>query len=233
MCAPDRTRRTRRTLPRALAGLLLLWAVGQARPAAGAPPPEATRLFNECVTVFEAGQLEAARACFERVQAVYPSSVVLSNLGRVEERLGHLPEAYEAYRRAVDDESRNFTEAEKRDVRRRVGRLAGRVGILRLRIPVSVATVTIDGRARGGTAAGLFAVAPGTHEILVEAPLVRPWRQRVTVTAGQMLELAVRLGDAGPGLPMAEVAWPQSAPTAAPRCARAAQNSCATSSAWT
>lgn len=193
---------------------LVLWALAAGASAGGKPPPEAARLFDECLAVVEARKLEAARTCFERVYALYPSPVVLSNLGRIEERLGHWVEAYESYRHAGEDATGALTRDERRDLGLRVGRLAGRVGLVRVQA-VEGATVVIDGRRRAGRPGVAFAVLPGRHEIAVEAPGRTPWRGAVVVRARETVAVTAAL-DQDPAGPRADDRPPPGPPVAVP-----------------
>jgi TonB family protein len=77
----------------------------------------------------------------------------------------------------------------------------------------SGATVTIDGRDAGLTPLDGVRLLPGSHEVRVESPGRRPWRQRVEAKAGEDVSVEARL------TPLAEVkqaAIPTPEPTPPP-----------------
>jgi hypothetical protein len=171
-----------------IAGALLLATSGRA-----APPPEAVKLFSKCVADFQAGRLAPARVCFLKVWAIYKSSVVLFNLGRTEEGLGNLVEAWEAYQGCAADASGTLKDDERADVLVRLEALKRRVALLTLPQLPAGATCSVDGKARDLVIAGGIAVLPGEHEVRVEAAGLPPWSDRVTVAAGETRALAVAL----------------------------------------
>jgi hypothetical protein len=176
-----------------LRSLLLCAVTFAAAGVRAAPPPEAVKLFTQCVADFEAGRVEAARACFLKVYAIYKSPVVLFNLGRTEESLGNLVEAYEAYQSALADTTGTLSAEERTDVQQRTTALAGRIALLKLPALPPGATVQVDGQLRPHSAADGIPVLPGDHEVRVEAPGMRPWVEKVTALAGGSHELGVNL----------------------------------------
>jgi hypothetical protein len=199
------------SVPRcALLALLVALVAG---PASAAPPPEAARLFKECVAIFEARQMEAARVCFQRVYALYPSAKVLYNLGRTEETLGHLAEAYETYQRCAEDTTNPPTPAHL-EARKKVEELAGRLGFIRVGQDDAGAVVSIDGEARWRPAPGCYALTPGIHEIRIEARGRPPWRSQVSVAAGETRDVSV--GPAGKKKEPAAGITPQAGPSSQP-----------------
>jgi hypothetical protein len=194
-----------------LAALLLMTA-----PASAKPPPEAARLFGACVARFEEGKLEQARACFQKVLAIYPSPVVLYNLGRIEEGLGHLVEAYETYQRCLSETSGPLTADDRQDVRASLEALNKRLAFLRVRTNALGATVHIDGEPRGAPAEKALPVLPGAHDVRVEAPGHRPWREQVTAALGTVHEVVAVLVKLTP----APASSPASAPAPSPQAAQ-------------
>jgi hypothetical protein len=170
-----------------LAALLLSTGVS------AAPPPEAVKLFKKCVKESDAGRHATARTCFLKVYAIYKSPVVLFNLGRTEEALGNIVEAYEVYRTCAADTTGTLSPEERTDVAQRTDALVRRLGLVAIpALPVG-SVVLVDGRQRNPAIVGGIAVLPGEHEVRVEAPGMEAWSERVTLAAGQSRMLAVAL----------------------------------------
>jgi hypothetical protein len=161
--------------------------------ASAAPPPDAVRLFKKCVTEFEAGRHATARTCFLRVYAIYKSPVVLFNLGRTEEALGNIVEAYEVYRVCAADKTGTLAAEERADVLQRTDALVKRLGLIALPALPAGSVVLVDGRTRNPMIVGGVAVLPGEHDVRVEAPGMQAWSERVTLAAGQSRMLNVVL----------------------------------------
>jgi TonB family protein len=75
----------------------------------------------------------------------------------------------------------------------------------------SGATVTIDGRDAGRTPLDDVRLLPGFHEVRVESPGRRPWRQRVEARAGEDVSVEARLAPL-PELKQATIPTPEPTP---------------------
>jgi hypothetical protein len=177
-----------------------------------APPPAAVSLFDECVTTFERGQFQAADACFLRVLALYPSGVVLHNLGRINERLGRLLEAYDYYQRSTNAAVGTLTPAELQEVERRRDRLRLRLGLLVVGPRTAGVTITIDGRIRSLGRGKAVPLLPGPHEVTLTAAGHEPLRVRVTLAAGEIKRLEPPLEPIGRARPVPAAPEPTLAP---------------------
>ncbi|HEY3355850.1 MAG TPA: hypothetical protein VGQ83_21535 [Polyangia bacterium] len=177
---------------------VLIAAVLVAAEARSAPPPEAVKLFSQCVADFEAGRHPAARECFVKVYVIYKSPVVLFNLGRTEEALGNIVEAYEAYQGCAADTTGTLSAEERADVQQRMEALVQRLALVKVPPLPAGAVVRIDGKPRSTAAAGGIPVLPGEHEVVVAAPGMQPFSEKLTLAGGGTHELAVRLQPPAP-----------------------------------
>jgi len=171
-------------------------------PAAAKPPPAAAKLFAECVAASDAGRYGEAVACFQKVFRIYPAPVVLYNIGLAEERLGRLVEAYENYQRCLTASTEALTPVARRRAEERFAAVTGSLGHVRVKTDVAEATVFVDGRPQTAPSGASLPVLPGTHEVRVEATGRRPWREVVTVKAGETRDVVAQLA----GLPAAGAA---------------------------
>jgi hypothetical protein len=169
---------------RALIVVLMLHAAS----ARGGPPPEAVKLFGECMAAVEGRHLAEARACFERVHALYPSAVVLCNLARTQELLDQVTEAFTTYQSCLGGSADSLTPRERTEMQRRRQALRARLALVRLRTEVPGVRVFIDGTERGAPSADLVPLTPGRHRIVVEAADHAPWRSDALVVAGEERE---------------------------------------------
>ena len=167
--------------------------VASARPSAASPPDDGA--LAECRAV---RPHQAARACLLRAHSARPQIGALCELGRLEETAGQPVEAYEAYRRCLKESTGAPAGEALRQARARVAHLETRLALLLVRADQPGAVVSVGGQPRGAVGRGPIAIRPGSHRLQVDSPGFRPWRDIVTGTAGEMIEVRAQLAkDAG------------------------------------
>lgn len=177
---------------------------------------ERTALYNEGMTLANAGRWDEAVVRFRQVVAIRSAPPALFTLAQAEEHVGRLATAQRAYESALRDAraSGNTTVAEAAAtaltaIEPRVPRIVVRLAAP----PASGASATIDG-ANVALDEPTW-IDPGEHVVAVRAPDRRPFESRVSVTPGATSEVSVRLepvADAPGALP----APAQPAATASP-----------------
>jgi hypothetical protein len=174
------------------ATLVLALVAGAVDPARAAPPvaPPADRALAECRA---ARPHEAVRQCLQRAHGARPQAAALCELGRLEEAANQPVEAYEAYRRCLAESASAPAADALKQARARVAHLSTRLALLLVHADQPGATVTVGGQPRGAAARGPIPVEPGSHRLQVDAPGYRPWRDVVTATAGEMMEVRAQL----------------------------------------
>jgi hypothetical protein len=180
-------------MTRVRGALLLAVVLGASAPAVGQPPPEAARLFPRCLAAADAENSAEALACFQKVYALFPSPVVLKNIGRTHERLGNLVDAYDAYQRCLLEPEGPLKRDEKQKVRAWLGGVALRLALVTVRPVVPGARVFVDGKPRGAVSPNAFPMMPGARDVRVEAPGHKPWSTTVIMGAGESRVLSATL----------------------------------------
>lgn len=144
------------------------------------PLEEARVHFERAVGLFEAGDLRAALAEFERAYALSSRPSLFYNLGATHQALHEYPEAIDALRRFLaateGPRTRQRTEAE-----RALRDLEGLMARVHVVCDPPTATVTLDGRPARGD---VLSVGPGRHVLEATAPQRVTQRVEVTVASG-------------------------------------------------
>jgi len=183
-------------LPAAAAALALVGASPGVRAAGPDSTPderERTALYAEGVAFANAGRWEEAAKRFRRVVAIRSAPPALFTLAQAEEHLGQLATAERDYEGALAS-ARASGQADVADAAARaLSAVVQRVPSILVRVEPSVpgANATIDGT---DVALGVPAkVDPGSHVVASRAPDRRPFEARVSIAAGQSLEIPVQL----------------------------------------
>lgn len=187
--------------------LLLPLLPGSASAQSGdvAPPTEeevaeARRIFAVGIRHADRGEWEDAVVCFRQVIEVRQAPPVLFNLGAALVALGQYSEAEPLLRRVVDDPTAEATLVER--ARESITTMETRGGRLTVSIVGSTPStvVTIDGLVLPPEQrANEFAVASGTHEIVVRDAVDEISRRSITVAAGEhaAITLAASIDETG------------------------------------
>jgi hypothetical protein len=199
-------RRRRRGLALLLASAAIVATVGRAHaqaPADDADEKERTSLYREGVVLAEAGRWGEALEKFQHVVALRSAPRALLALAAAEEHVGRLVSAKRTYAKARDDARTEHDAALADKAETSLAALAPRVPSLALVVPDAVAgaEARLDGAPVEISARGVE-VDPGVYHLVVTAPGMRDFEQRVVVTPGQKKEIAVAMvRDAAPVAP--------------------------------
>lgn len=161
---------------------------------------QAETLFNEALSLVEAGHDAEGCPKFEKSFALYRSASTMINIARCHERQGKVATASQDYQQAIDS-SKETPDAQRRQALLDIAQqgmqaLAPRLPKLRIVIPnAPVNTEVLRGETKVPSAA-LFQdlpVDPGQHTIRVRAPGHRPETRFVTVEEGKVVTLEFKL----------------------------------------
>ena len=156
----------------------------------------ATVLFDESVKLMDAGRYSEACSKLERSQSLAPSGGTLLALGDCYEKLGRTASAWVVLREAAA----RAASAGKRDAEastlERARQLEPKLPRLIITIPARTKTSGLEVRRDGvivkEAELGVPVPAdPGTHEIVANAPHMKPSRHTITTRAGETLDFAV------------------------------------------
>jgi hypothetical protein len=147
------------------------------------------------VAAYNADDLEAARAHFERAIAVLPNQRAYRLLGRVALAQERYVEAAQLFHRALstEDTGHSLTEQLRREVETvLLQRTREHVAEYRLDLQPADAIVTVDGRA-AAIVAGRLILEPGAHTVVAEAPARMRLERRVQAAPGMREILPLHL----------------------------------------
>jgi hypothetical protein len=157
----------------------------------------ATVLFDEAVTLMDAGRADEACPKLVRSQALAPSGGTLLALGECYEKTGKTASAWLAFREAASRAaSAGKSDAESQALQR-ASQLAG--SLRRMTVTVTPAAKRVaglevkrDGLAMKDAELGVAVpVDPGPHTIEAEAPNAEKWSDVVTIESGQSVEVTI------------------------------------------
>lgn len=156
---------------------------------------DARKQFVEGVQRFQAGDFEGARAAFGRAEAEHHSPVIVYNLARTEERLGH-PQAaidhYEAYLAEGGDSAEYGPAAALA-----IAQIKGRSPRVRIETDPQGAQIFVDGTPIAERSPTTLLVTVGHHHVVVEG---EGWRGQTDVDAVDTMQIAT-VSIAHPALP--------------------------------
>lgn len=150
--------------------------------------------FRKGLALLEAKNYERALDFFLRSRALVPSrqntinaALCLENLGRHDEALDMYEEALAGFSKELSEESRGAVVAATEALR-------GKVGSLDLSASVEKASVSVDGRPRGGLPrSGPLRVMPGPRKVRVAKDGYATFERTVEVPAGGRVQVDARL----------------------------------------
>lgn len=127
---------------------------------------EARQAFDRGLEAVSRGEFEAAVAAFEQAYRIRPHPVTLFNLALALEKANRLPEAYELFDAVLDVID---SDAERREVRRRMRMIANEIAILEIDARPR-RRLCLDGVAipAGKTSNYRLATEPGRHRLLLD-----------------------------------------------------------------
>lgn len=195
--------------------LALLWLAPPLPPGGGLahaddPAAAAARHNRRGKILFGRGRFSKALKAFEAAYAAHPDPRFLFNTARTHERLGHTDQAVNTWIRCVDAAADDAQRAEAMAGLRATCAQAGRA-LLDIDWLPPDATVTVDGEAIDPP--GLRCLPGGDVSVEARADDHETARRRVTLAAGEVHALPLRLVRAGEAAPPA-ASVPETGPTA-------------------
>ena len=183
---------------RALASLLALaltLAPGLAR-ADQAPADRADVLLDEGTDLFTMqADYDGALQRFHESYRLRPSWKALNGIALVYQQQGKYVDAILAYEQLLSEFGATLSDGQMATVRRRLGELEKRVGVVVVKIPQEGAFVTIDGHEVGrGVAEVRERLLPGPHTLVATLELHQTLTRRIHARPGIEQPLEVELG---------------------------------------
>jgi PEGA domain len=186
-----------------LVALVLALSLGTGRVARSAPgvkkvsAPEklrARKLFIKGVRSFARHQYPDALALFLASWKIKPKSIVLYNIAMCYKALFQYRRAITAFRQYIARRGKKLQIWKRRQITRSISRMTKKLGRLKLGVFPAGATVRVDGRKVGrAPLATVVLVDPGRRTVEVAARGYQTIRTEITVTAGQMVSMGIRL----------------------------------------
>jgi hypothetical protein len=176
---------------------VLLAALGAARPTSAAPSAKdrqrAMALLREGAALLDSKDYAEALGKFTEAYGLVPSPKIQFNVGLAQEGLARPAEATRAFQAYVDGATGDAP-ARRAEAQGRIVALRSRVALLHISADVAGATVAVDGADEGTTPLPRpLVVAPGAHQVVLEAPGAPPWTRAVRGEAGATVELQANL----------------------------------------
>ncbi len=172
--------------------------VARAAPAAStvsaAEKRQARKLFFKGLQAFARQQYPDALALFLASWKIKPKSVVLYNIGNCYKALFQYRRAIDTFQRYIKRRGKKLPLWKRRLIRRSISRMTKRLGRLKLGIHPPGAFVRVDGRVVGrAPLTKVVLVDPGRRMVEVTARGYSPARTQISVTAGQLISMGIRL----------------------------------------
>ncbi len=186
-----------------LVAAVLALSVGTGRLAQAAPgvrkasageKKRARKLFVKGVLSFARQQYPDALALFLASWKIRPKSIVLYNIAMCYKALFQYRRSITAFRQYIKRRGKKLPLWKRRQIARTIARMTKKLGRLKLGIYPAGATVRVDGRVVGrAPLATVVLVDPGRRTVEVTARGYQAIRTEVTVTAGQLVSMGIRL----------------------------------------
>lgn len=191
----DRISRQCLVLALALAALLPRFALAQTEPTDADAQRRYQSLRQQGRDCYRKRRYGCALERFEAAQKISPRSDMLFNIASTLDKLGLAVRAARSYRDYLSQAGVSAPPQALAHIQRRLARLLGQVGRIRLSIKPPVASVAIDGAAPLplDEATHEFLVPPGPHDLLLSAAGYAPQRLALSVGAGEVLEQNITL----------------------------------------
>jgi hypothetical protein len=154
-------------------------------------------VFDEAVTLSEAGRYAEACAKFEESDRLDHAINTLFNLGDCYERVGRLASAWEAFTRVGGEARQAGKDALKEDATRRAEALKPRVAKLMLVVPPAASGIAGVQLERNGVVVDRqlwnqsVPVDAGEQKIVVTAPGKAPWRETISIREAEAAKITV------------------------------------------
>ena len=187
------------------AALFLAAPVAQAAPSSSEDIAAARKLAQEGIELYDARDYARALGQMQRAEALFDAPIHLLYIARCQQKLGHLVEASETYRKLARvpveaSASHAFKEAVESG-QRELPQVEARIGAIRIEVepksPNGLA-LSIDGKPVPVALAGVERPTdPGHHVVRAEAPGFDPAEVTVDLKDGEKLPVSLKLAPAG------------------------------------
>lgn len=162
------------------------------------PDPVAQALFQDGRDLVDKGNWDAGCTKFEASMLLYPAASTLLNIARCHEHKQKLATAWSAYKRVQVLNRETVGEERRRAidemVAAEIARLTPRLPKIKLTMKTEIAGVSLkqDGEVLPAAVIGTeVPVDVGEHEIIADAPGMRPFRMRFDVKESSVREIAI------------------------------------------
>ena len=175
--------------------LVLISLLAQVGPQAASPEAKARAqaLLKQGAQYYQQGAFADALEKFNQAYVVFPSPKLFFNIGQASRELGRPVDAVEAFEKFLVQATDAAPELNA-EAKRSVEELSPLIGKLLIDCTLSGAEITVDGRASGRTPlVDLVRVSPGNHQVTATHPSATPAIQNVTVAAGTVQTVVMRL----------------------------------------
>lgn len=155
---------------------------------------DARELFLRGQAAYDTGEYQTAIDLWQRAYELDPRPLLQFNIAQALERLGQLQAAIAAYEIFIRDSA--ATEPRQAPARARVAALQRRLEATGIRVTGAPegAAILVDGQDAGRLPRpDPIRVSPGPHRIVIRADGYEDFESQVAVSAGQALELPVRM----------------------------------------
>lgn len=186
----------------ALASLVVVPAVADARPKKTPPPPakatapeqkEADRHFKSGVALFKEGKYAEALAEFERAYEIAPHPLVLYNIAGCHRELSRYGEAVKYYERFLDEGKGQVPAARLTAAQAELDSILARIARVTVTVSAEGATLFVDGNQLGTLVAMPLILPPGEHKLMARAPGKKDAERTVRVASGDELTVELNL----------------------------------------
>jgi hypothetical protein len=176
-----------------------------------------TRVIQDALVEFDAGNYSEARVMFEQAHALKPSARTLRGMGMTSFELKEYVRSEQELNAALVELRQPLSDAQRKEAVALLLRLEHYIGKLHIRTDPANASVTLDGVQ---VPSAEFKADLGRHELVAEAPGYRPLSRTVSVEGGrtQVLELKLTAvgAEAPPPAPAPAPAAPQASLSSPP-----------------
>lgn len=155
---------------------------------------EATKSLSEGQKLLTARRWAEARTAFEASLARDARGVTLKGLGDALRGEGRLPEAYDAYQRALSPSGQRLLPGQRKDVERAIADLEHVTALLTLEVDPPGAALAVDGTNYGTSPASkAIRILSGSHRVVVTAPGYSRFEATINLEGGGTKTVSAKL----------------------------------------
>jgi tetratricopeptide (TPR) repeat protein len=181
-------------------GLVLCMSVGHgfAVSRALAQAPQAAEadyqsLVQKGLREYELGNFSEAKAFFQQAHQLSPNARTLRGLGMTSYEMRRYVEAIDYFKRSLAAEERALTPQMRGEVNQLLKQARSFVTKLNLTVTPADAQLRIDTREVARDQDGAILLDPGTHELVMEAPMHETVTRSIRSDGGEVLTLAITM----------------------------------------